>query len=108
MGWLRDLGVTPERIHQHAIQLQQQFLDIIARAKLPLLPIAALIPPSNLPRGNFCTFDLADAEAAEVRLAADQIRVDRRGRRLRFGFGIYQDEAFVSRLGERTLRALTA
>jgi kynureninase len=108
MGWLRDLGVTPERIHQHAMHLQQQFLDIVARAKLPLLPIDALIPPTNLPRGNFCTFDLAAAETVEQRLAADQIRVDRRGRRLRFGFGIYQDAAFVERLGERTLRALTA
>jgi kynureninase len=108
MGWLQALGATPERIHQHARQLQQQFLDVIAAARLPLLPIHALIPPPDLPRGNFCTFDLADAETAEHRLAADQIRVDRRGRRLRFGFGIYQDEAFVQRLGERAVKALTA
>jgi selenocysteine lyase/cysteine desulfurase len=108
MGWLQQLGATPEQIHVHAGKLQRQFLDWVGNAKLTLLPANALIPPADTPRGNFCTFDLDAAETAERRLTAEQIRIDRRGRRLRFGFGIYQDAAFVERLCERTLRALAA
>jgi kynureninase len=108
MGWLQQLGVTPEQIHAHAGKLQSQFLDWVAGAKLALLPSASRIPPAGMPRGNFCTFDLDDAETTERRLTAEQLRIDRRGRRLRFGFGIYQDTSFVERLCERTLRALAA
>jgi selenocysteine lyase/cysteine desulfurase len=108
MGWLQQLGVSPEQIHAHAGKLQNQFLDWVANAKLALLPANALIPPAGTSRGNFCTFDLDDAETTERRLVAAQIRIDRRSRRVRFGFGIYQDTAFVERLCERTLRALAA
>jgi kynureninase len=66
----------------------------------------ALTPSAGLPRGNFLTFDLDDAETVHAKLAAAQIIVDRRGRRLRFGFGVYHDAAFVDRLLDRLGPAL--
>jgi kynureninase len=65
-----------------------------------------LTPPAGQPRGNFLTFDLDDAEDTERRLANHGIIVDRRGRRLRFGFGVYHDAAFVGRLLARLQQAL--
>ena len=104
--WLQGLGVTPREIHAHSAGLGQRFLAGVAAAKLPLLPADALTPPPRFPRGNFLAFDLDGAEEVERRLAAHGVLIDRRGRRVRFGFGVYQDDAFVDRLLERTRAAL--
>jgi selenocysteine lyase/cysteine desulfurase len=106
MRWLRDLGVTARDIHAHVEALERRFLDGLADVPVARLPLAALTPPAGEPRGNFLTFDLDDAEAVEQRLAAAAILVDRRGRRVRFGFGVYHDEAFVDALLARLRRAL--
>jgi selenocysteine lyase/cysteine desulfurase len=106
MRWLHDLGVTPREIHAHAAGLERRFLDGIGAAKLALLPAEALTPPARFPRGNFLAFDLDGAEEVERRLAARGVLVDRRGRRVRFGFGVYHDDAFIDRLLERTKAAL--
>jgi kynureninase len=106
MRWLDTLGVTAREIHAHVGALERQFLDGLAAAPLPRLPIAALTPPDGAPRGNFLTFDLDAAEDVERRLAAHRILVDRRGRRLRFGFGVYHDAAFVDALIVRLRAAL--
>jgi selenocysteine lyase/cysteine desulfurase len=106
MRWLRDLGVGPREIHAHVERLQRRFLAGLADAKLARLPVGSLTPPSGLPRGNFLAFDLDAAEEVERRLAAARISVDRRDRRVRFGFGAYHDEPFVDALIERTRAAL--
>jgi selenocysteine lyase/cysteine desulfurase len=106
MRWLDKLGVTAREIHAHVGALERQFLDGLAAAPLARLPVAALTPPDGAPRGNFLTFDLDAAEDAEGRLAAHRILVDRRGRRLRFGFGVYHDAAFVDALLARLREAL--
>jgi selenocysteine lyase/cysteine desulfurase len=106
MRWLHDLGVTARDIHAHVGGLERRFLTGLADAPVARLPLAALTPPAGEPRGNFLTFDLDDAEAVEQRLAAAAILVDRRGRRVRFGFGVYHDEAFVDALLARLRRAL--
>jgi selenocysteine lyase/cysteine desulfurase len=103
MRWLRDLDVTAREIHAHVARLEQRFLAGLDSARLPA---SALTPPAGEPRGNFLTFDLADAEDVERRLGAKGIVVDRRGRRVRFGFGVYHDDAFVDRLLARTREAL--
>jgi selenocysteine lyase/cysteine desulfurase len=103
MRWLRELGVTAREIHAHVARLERRFLDGLDIARLPR---SALTPQAGEPRGNFLTFDLDDAEGVERRLAARGIVVDRRGRRLRFGFGVYHDDAFVDRLLARTREAL--
>jgi selenocysteine lyase/cysteine desulfurase len=106
MRWLHGLGVTAREIHAHVDGLERKFLDGLAGAGLARLPVAALTPPAGQPRGNFLTFDLDDAEDTERRLANHGIIVDRRGRRLRFGFGVYHDAAFVGRLLARLQQAL--
>ncbi len=106
MRWLLELGVGPGEIHAHAAGLERRFLAGLAGAKLARLPFESLTPPKGMPRGNFLTFDLADAEEVERRLAARAIIIDRRGTRLRFGFGVYHDAAFVDALLQRTRAAL--
>ena len=106
MRWLRDLEVTAREIHAHVEGLERRFLDGLAGAALARLPVAALTPPAGQPRGNFLTFDLDGAEDVERRLAANGVIVDRRGRRLRFGFGVYHDDAFVDALLARLPEAL--
>lgn len=95
------LGVTPADIHVHVERLHQRFL-----AGQRGLPAAALVPPLGTPRGNFLAFDLADAAAVHAKLAGAGIVIDRRGTRLRFGFGVYHDETFVDCLLDRVARAL--
>jgi selenocysteine lyase/cysteine desulfurase len=106
MHLLRGLGVTAREIHAHVATLERRFIDGLSGAALARLPVAALIPPAGQPRGNFLTFDLDAAEETEQRLAAAGIIVDRRGRRLRFGFGVYHDAAFVDALLRRLQDAL--
>jgi selenocysteine lyase/cysteine desulfurase len=106
MRWLRDLGVGPREIHAHVTGLQRRFLAGLAGAQLARLPVESLTPPAGMPRGNFLAFDLDDADGVERRLAAARIIADRRDRRVRFGFGVYHDDAFVDALIERTRAAL--
>ncbi|MCC6870345.1 MAG: aminotransferase class V-fold PLP-dependent enzyme [Burkholderiales bacterium] len=106
MRWLDGLGVTAREIHAHVALLEGRFLAGLASAPLARLPLASLTPPSGQPRGNFLTFDLDAAEDVEGRLATHGVLVDRRGRRVRFGFGVYHDQAFVDALLERLGRAL--
>jgi selenocysteine lyase/cysteine desulfurase len=106
MRWLRDLGVTAREIHAHVAALERRFLDGLVEARLARLPLSSLTPPAGEPRGNFLTFDLDAAEDVEQRLAAHGILVDRRGRRVRFGFGVYHDDAFVDALLGRLHGAL--
>ncbi len=104
--WLAGLGITPREIHAHVAGLERRFLAGLADANLARLPAAALTPPAGLPRGNFLAFDLDEAEEVERRLAAHEILADRRGRRVRFGFGVVHDDAFVVRLLARLRVAL--
>lgn len=106
MRWLEGLGVTPVQIHAHVAMLQDAFLAGVRALGSARLPAERLVPEAGLPRGNFCAFDIDDAEGVEQRLLAQRVQIDRRGRRLRFGFGVYHDRAFVGRLLERLRTAL--
>ena len=66
-----------------------------------LPPARLLLDPARLPCGNFLTFDLGgEAAAADVhgRLRSAEVVTDYRGRRLRIGFGLYQDKDDVDKL----------
>ncbi len=106
MRLLRDQGATVERIHAHAKALQEQFLQGLARANFPTLPAGSLVPPRGEPRGNFLAFDVEGAQIVQQHLEAAGIYIDRRDRRLRFGFGVYHEARDVDRLLEAMAGAL--
>jgi Selenocysteine lyase len=106
MDWLLSTGTTIEEVHRHSVRLQKHFLDGLARLSRESLGLRHLVPPAGAPRGNFLAFDVDDAEAVHARIAAQDIVVDRRDRRIRFGFGVYHDEAEVERLLDALGRAL--
>lgn len=106
MRWQNGLGIGPADVHAHAVRLQADFLDGLAEMALQRLSPAALTPPLGLSRGNFLSFELNDAAAVEAQLRAHNILADRRGNRLRFGFGLYHDTAFMNRLLARLRIAL--
>jgi selenocysteine lyase/cysteine desulfurase len=98
LNWAASVGASPAAIHAHAHALQARFIAGQPKG----LPEAALVVPLAEPaRGNFLTFELSDAEASQARLEAARIITDRRGTRLRFGFGLYHRAADVDALLER-------
>jgi len=106
MDWLQATGTGIEDIHRHALALQKHFLDGLARLGRPALAPSHLVPASEVARGNFLAFDVDDAEAIHARIAAQGVYIDRRDRRLRFGFGVYHAEHDVRLLLEALARAL--
>lgn len=100
MRWLVEDGITVEAIHDHALALQRQFLTTLRDNALSVE--ADLVVPSDEPRrGNFLTFDRADAQDIYGCLKARQVVTDVRGRRIRFGFGLYQTHDDVTELARR-------
>ena len=106
MDWLASTGTTIAQVHDHALALQARFLEGLERLALAELPVASLVPPATVARGNFLAFDVDDAEERHRRIGAQDVVIDRRGRRLRFGFGVYHSEKDVRLLLEALARAL--
>jgi kynureninase len=106
MAWLQSTGTSIADVHRHSTQLQELFLEGLARLGLAGLTPAHRVLPAGIPRGNFLAFEVDDAEDLHRRILAQDVGIDRRGRRLRFGFGIYHDAAQVHRLLEALARAL--
>lgn len=96
LGWFEAQGLTTAMVRDHAHALQRHFVAGLAGTGLD--PATLVVPLKEPRRGNFLTFDLPDAEAWQLRLDAAGIVTDRRGTRLRFGFGIYQTAAEVDAL----------
>ena len=109
MDLLQREGIEIEHIHAHVQRLQQRFLDLLETADHPLLRREFLISsPPERPHGHFFTFLLPSEEetaALAGQLIDNDIIVDHRGNRLRFGFGMYLDETDVEQLFVR-LRGL--
>ena len=106
MDWLASTGTTIADVHHHSTAMQKHFLDDLARLGPGPLDARHLVPTAGVKRGNFLTFDVDGAAELQKRLIAQQILIDRRDRRLRFGFGVYHDEAMVHRLVDAVARAL--
>ena len=98
MDMLVAAGVDAAAIHRHSMMLQKHFLDGLSRLGLKGLAPVNLVPPAGVPRGNFLAFDVDDAGGKYQRLKDHHVVMDRRDRRLRFGFGIYHEPADVDRL----------
>ena len=106
MEWLTSTGITIDDIHLHSVRMQKHFLDGLLRAGDTALAPHHLVPPAGAPRGNFLAFEVDGAEELHRRIAAQNVVIDRRDRRLRFGFGVYHDESDVDRLLDAVARAL--
>jgi selenocysteine lyase/cysteine desulfurase len=107
MAWLDELGLTVEAIHARAHALQRRFIERLDSLNLSALHSRQLVVPLEQPsRGNFLAFRAAGAAAIHRALLDTNIVTDCRGDRLRFGFGLYHDEADIDRLCERLARLL--
>lgn len=97
-------GLTVTKIHQYILNLQRLFLCELPAKFLEKWELKALFQSDLKWHGHFLTFEaptLEKAEAVQKRLQINQILIDRRGSRLRFGFGLYQDESDVRDLTGR-------
>ena len=106
MDWLASTGTTIDDVHAHSVRMQKHFLDGLLRQGDVNLAPQHLVPPAGAARGNFLAFDVDGAEEMHRRIAAQNVVIDRRERRLRFGFGVYHDESDVNRLLDAVARAL--
>ena len=95
-------GLTVEEIHAHARRLQERFLERLEGIGQRELSPLRLVPDRSFrDRGNFLTFRVPEAARVHRDLRAANVVTDYRGDRLRFGFGVYQDEGDVDELVER-------
>lgn len=99
MDWLDAQSLSTARMHEYCLDLQRAFLDALPAAGTSLKPVSLMIADERR-RGRFLTFRTSDAPRLDQELANRNIFVDHRGDRLRIGFGVYQDEADVTRLVE--------
>jgi kynureninase len=106
MDWLVATGVAIGDIHAHSHAMQSRFLEGLGGLGLEGLRPDDRVLPEGVPRGNFLAFEREDAQDLHAKLLAAGIYVDRRDRRIRFGFGAYHDEAMVDRLLETLARTL--
>lgn len=99
MDWLESLDLSVAGIHEHVHGLQRRFIEGLAALKLAALdPAQLLVPLAEESRGHFLTFRNEKAGDIYRALLERNVITDYRGDRLRFGFGLYQDEADVERL----------
>ncbi len=96
-------GLTVSSIHEYVLNLQRTFLRAIPKEFVKAWDLRPLIDEDLAWHAHFLTFEAPNEETAarlEAALRAQKVFIDRRGRRMRFGFGLYQDEADVRRLCE--------
>ena len=99
LSWLEDSGLTVAARRAHCHGLQEWFIGELAALKLESLrPDQLMVPLDEPSRGHFLTFRTPVARDLQARLQARKVITDARGERLRFGFGVYHDEADVARL----------
>ena len=105
--WL-DNGITAKVVHDRVRELQKIFLSELKSVvgfyndeqqhsfENKTLHLVGFDGFSDW--GNFLTFDSSKATEIEAKLKKQGYTVDRRGNRLRFGFGIYHDSEDIIRL----------
>lgn len=106
MDMYHQEDLTVELVHNHVESLKSEFVEKTRNLK----PLGELILShdklnnSRLPPSHYLTFINSEANKLEELLRQNNIIVDSRGDRLRFGFGLYQDLADIhlvaTKLGE--------
>ena len=105
---LDEAGLDTAAIAGHARGLMGRFQDAVAAGEAGRLADAELINPvsNEAVRARFLAFRHPDAQAWRARLLDAHVVTDVRDDTIRFGFGLYQDEADVERLIEICKRVL--
>ena len=102
LEWLEREQIDAALIHAHVEVLQARFMAAMAEKPWGIFSADNLVVPLENPaRGNFLTFQSADAGRWYERLHMAGIVTDVRGDRLRLGFGLYHTAEDVERLVER-------
>lgn len=94
LDWQRETGLTVAAVREHAHGLQAAFVHGLLHTQVGEL----VVPLSEPNRGNFLTFQTPRAAELQAWLLTQNVITDRRGDRIRFGFGIYQDAEDVAKL----------
>jgi selenocysteine lyase/cysteine desulfurase len=97
-------GVTIPVVHDYVLSLQKAFLKQLPGTLIETWQLKPLYHPELRWHGHFLTYEAATLELAESlqnTLKQHGILIDRRGLRLRFGFGLYQDLNDVNELCSR-------
>ncbi|CAN7352804.1 aminotransferase class V-fold PLP-dependent enzyme [Brevundimonas sp. LjRoot202] len=105
---LDEADLDTADIAAHARALMQRFQDAVAAGAAGRLAGAELINPvaGEAARARFLAFRHEDAQTWRARLLEAEVVTDVRDDVIRFGFGLYQDEADVDRLIEVCQRVL--
>jgi kynureninase len=105
---LDEAGLDTAAISTHARRLMGRFQAAVEAGEAGRLGEAVLINPMTnaARRARFLAFRHPDAQAWRAALLAADVVTDVRDDTLRFGFGLYQDEADVDRLIEVCRRVL--
>lgn len=99
--FLSEINLDIDKIHKYVINLQDFFVEGLKKINSETLNLSNLLTPiEDSFRGHFLTFRLEKAGFYHQELRERNVITDFRGDRLRFGFGIYQDEDDVQRLLE--------
>jgi selenocysteine lyase/cysteine desulfurase len=108
LDWMRAISLDVRAIHAHVLRLQEIFLDEISRRAVAPLCEARLVTPVGpaTQRGHFLAFETRSAAAIHDELTRANIVTDRRGERIRFGFGCYHTESEVAQAAHAVARAL--
>lgn len=99
-------GLTVEKMHAHIQKLQKNFRDHLMEIDHHFLTEKNILSVDYNHHGHFLTFAMPSPEhtkALHDELRAINIHTDFRGSRLRFGFGIYQNDCIDLRALIKTL-----
>jgi selenocysteine lyase/cysteine desulfurase len=106
LSWMAARGIGIGHVHAHATALMADFLARLEPLGLRGLTRPDLVTPfgPGTTHGNFLCFGSPHAGAIEAALTAADVHADRRGDRMRFGFGVattFEDvEAAIDRMAE--------
>ncbi len=100
----RKLNLGVPQIHQTIRRNQLEFLGNLPESFTRSWKLTPLFDRDLSWHGHFLTFEAPTPEAAQAcleKLREARVLVDRRGARLRFGFGLYQNQSDVRLLNDR-------
>ncbi len=100
---LKAESLSIRAIHEYVKNLQIFFLKNMPQEFLKTQALTPLFSPGLEWHGHFLTFESQtepQARETQQKLKNKGILIDRRGRRLRFGFGLYQNENDVLKVCE--------